>query len=366
MLQVEEQAATVTPTYVYSGLYYYCNGNWAEEHAAHTIEDSADDCKEKCSQSSSCAAITYGVETGGYANRCVLCASTSTSKFVHSNAIWETYLKTDYSYSGLYYYCDGNWAEEHAAHTIEDSADDCKAKCSQSSSCAAITYGVETGGYANRCVLCASTSTSKFVHSNAIWETYTKNANSLLQSSRREANTIHDSKATTADYVYGDIGVKSCPTGYETIIGDEATCITASTYLGDPYKTNENPDDITTAYCNGRACGDAYNQGTGCENTRMTTSSGTVAQYVCKLACVPQATVEGQYCHGFTKIATQITLAACNAAILADSDCTGYGQFAYGDGAKAENWGSCGCVKNNCENGYGPNSEFKMYETCSR
>lgn len=86
--------------------------------------------------------------------------------------------------------------------------------------------------------------------------------------------------ATQAVFIYGDSGVDACPSGYTTI-KDEATCIIASDFLGDPYKTNEN-DNLPTSICNGRACGDAYSQGDGCTNTRLTSSHGSKAKWICK------------------------------------------------------------------------------------
>jgi len=78
------------------------------------------------------------------------------------------------------------------------------------------------------------------------------------------------------------MGADACPSGYTTVT-DAVTCAAASVYLGDPYEAHNN-DGASNAICNGRACGAAYGQGNGCENTRLTGHHGAQAQWICKQA----------------------------------------------------------------------------------
>ena len=75
-------------------------------------------------------------------------------------------------------------------------------------------------------------------------------------------------------YVQGDLGIDSCPEGYE-IITEPSTCETASKLLGLKYMAQFNTGGVN-AICNW--CG-------GCspQDTRVSDNHGAHARWICKL-----------------------------------------------------------------------------------
>ncbi len=94
-----------------------------------------------------------------------------------------------------------------------------------------------------------------------------------------------------APFVYGELGIDACPTGYEPI-RDEQTCITASQHLGDPYSANHR-DGHPNALCNGFACGAENGQGSGCTGTRLSANHGGGAKWICQALGVSWASHVG-------------------------------------------------------------------------
>ena len=83
-----------------------------------------------------------------------------------------------------------------------------------------------------------------------------------------------DIDSEPAPFMQGDLGIDSCPEGYETIT-DPSTCQTASESLGLEYAVDQNSDNIN-AICNW--CG-------GCspQSTRLDETHGIQARWICQL-----------------------------------------------------------------------------------
>ena len=78
----------------------------------------------------------------------------------------------------------------------------------------------------------------------------------------------------SATFVQGDVGINSCPEGYETIT-EPSTCETASKSLGLTYRAQFNTGGVN-AICNW--CG-----GCSTQDTRVSNGHGPHARWICKL-----------------------------------------------------------------------------------
>ena len=76
-----------------------------------------------------------------------------------------------------------------------------------------------------------------------------RNATGSVKHELLRTRTVSCPQISQATYVYGERGVRACPSGYSTIT-DPAACEIASNAIGDPYMSiyNDGADD---ANCNG-------------------------------------------------------------------------------------------------------------------